>query len=76
MFKASELRQKEIINISDGKRLGFASDVEINMETGYVEAIIVPMENRFLSVFSKEGDLILPWEDIKKVGIDVILNDA
>lgn len=75
MFKASELRQKEIINISDGKRLGFANDIEINMETGHIEAIIIPGENRFFSIFSKEGDIVLPWQNIKKIGIDVILID-
>lgn len=75
MFKASELRQKEIINLSDGKRLGFASDIEINMETGYIEAIVVPAENRFISIFSKETETVLTWKNIKKIGIDVILID-
>lgn len=76
MFKASELRQKEIISLSDGKRLGFASDIEINMETGYIEAIIVPAENRFASIFSKETDIMLTWQNIKKIGTDVILIDT
>lgn len=76
MFKASELRQKEIISLPDGKRLGFASDIEINMETGYIEAIVVPAENRFLSIFSKEMDIVLTWQNIKKIGIDVILIDT
>ncbi|NLM42692.1 MAG: YlmC/YmxH family sporulation protein [Clostridiales bacterium] len=75
MFKASELRQKEIINISDGKRLGFVSDVEINMETGTIEAIIIPSESKFFRLFSKENDIVIPWHEIKKVGIDVILID-
>lgn len=75
MFKASELRQKEIINISDGKRMGFVSDVEINMETGIIEAIIIPAESKLFRVISKESDIIIPWQDIKKMGIDVILID-
>jgi len=75
MFKASELRQKEIINISDGKRLGFVSDVEINMETGVIESIIIPSESKLFRVLSKENDIVIPWEDIKKIGIDVILID-
>lgn len=75
MFKASELRQKEIINIADGKRLGFVSDVEINMETGIIEAIIIPSESRLFRIISKDNDTVIPWEDIKKIGIDVILID-
>lgn len=75
MFKASELRQKEIINIADGKRLGFVSDVEINMETGTIEAIIIPSESKLFRVISKDNDIVIPWEDIKKIGVDVILID-
>ncbi len=76
MFKASELRQKEIISLPDGKRLGFASDIEINMETGYIEAIVIPAENRFFNIFYKANDIVLPWQNIKKIGIDVILIDV
>lgn len=75
VFKASELRQKEIINIADGKRLGFVSDVEINMETGTIEAIIIPSESKLFRVISKDNDIVIPWEDIKKIGVDVILID-
>ncbi|SHI62640.1 YlmC/YmxH family sporulation protein [Lutispora thermophila] len=75
MFKASELRQKEIINMSDGKRLGFVSDVEINMETGAIEAIIIPSESKLFRVIAKDNDIVIPWENIKKIGVDVILID-
>jgi len=75
MFKISELRQKEIINISDGKRLGFVSDIEINMETGTIEAIIIPSESKFFRFFTRENDVVIPWHEIKKIGIDVILID-
>jgi len=75
VFKASELRQKEIINMSDGKRLGFVSDVEINMETGAIEAIIIPSESKLFRVIAKDNDIVIPWENIKKIGVDVILID-
>lgn len=75
MFKASELRQKEIINMSDGRRLGFVSDVEINMETGIIESIMIPAESKLFRVMTKENDIVIPWEDIKKIGVDVILID-
>lgn len=73
MFKASELRQKEIISLSEGKRLGFASDIEINIETGYIEAIVLPSQSRFLGFFSKENDIVISWNKIKKIGADIIL---
>ncbi|MCK9217244.1 MAG: YlmC/YmxH family sporulation protein [Firmicutes bacterium] len=73
MFKASELRQKEIISLSEGKRLGFAGDIEINMETGFIEALVLSTQNRFFVLFSKDNDLIIKWDKIKKIGTDIIL---
>ena len=76
MIKTSELKQKEVININDGKRLGLVSDVEINMETGNLEAIVIPASGKFLSFFSKESDIVINWTSIKKIGVDVILVDG
>ncbi len=76
MIKTSELRQKEVININDGKRLGLVCDVEINMETGNLEAIIIPAGGKFLGFFSKESDIIISWNNIRKIGVDVILVDG
>lgn len=70
--KAGELRQKEVINISDAARLGFVADVEVSMEKGAIEAIIVPGRAKLFN-FSKNGDCVIPWNKIKKIGDDVIL---
>lgn len=40
--RIAELRDKEIINISDGCRFGYVGDVEVDLETGRVKALIVP----------------------------------
>ncbi|MFZ5354595.1 MAG: YlmC/YmxH family sporulation protein [Bacillota bacterium] len=76
MVKTSELKQKEVININDGKRLGIVSDVEINMESGCIESIIIPGAGKLLSLFSKENDIVINWSNIKKIGVDVILVDG
>jgi YlmC/YmxH family sporulation protein len=76
MVKTSELKQKEVININDGRRLGLVSDMEINMETGNLEAIVIPAGGKFLGFFSKENDIVIGWSSIKKIGIDVILVDG
>ncbi len=70
--KAGELRQKEVINISDAKRLGFVADVEVSLEHGAIEAIIVPGKSKLFN-FSSGGDCVIPWHKIKKIGDDVIL---
>ncbi|HEY8463583.1 MAG TPA: YlmC/YmxH family sporulation protein [Bacillota bacterium] len=76
MTKTSELREREVVNILDGRRLGLASDLEIEVETGRIKAIVVPGPGKFLKVFGKNEEFVIPWEWIKKIGVDVILVEA
>ncbi|MFY9218234.1 MAG: YlmC/YmxH family sporulation protein [Tepidanaerobacteraceae bacterium] len=73
MMKTSDLRQREVINIVDGKRLGFVSDFDIDLERGVIKSIIIPGQSKLFSIFSKTGDYVIPWEQIKTIGSDVIL---
>ena len=41
-MRIAELRYKEIINVSNGHRLGFVSDVDMDVVNGKVNALIVP----------------------------------
>jgi YlmC/YmxH family sporulation protein len=75
MIKSSDLRQKEVINIKDGKKLGNIYDLEINLVKGRVDAIIIPGQSKFFSFFSKEEDYVIPWKYIRKIGIDTIIVD-
>ena len=70
--KGLDFKHKEVINIVDGKRLGFVQDVTANLETGIITSIIVPDNNKFFNVFSS-NDIVIPWQDIKCIGDDVIL---
>ncbi|MBQ3226302.1 MAG: YlmC/YmxH family sporulation protein [Clostridia bacterium] len=72
MYRAGEFRQKEVINISDASRLGFVSDVEVSLEKGEIEAIIVPGKTRLFN-FGKSGDYTITWDKIRKIGDDLIL---
>lgn len=42
MGRAMMFKQKEVINLLDGKRLGYVQDVEADFNTGKITAIIVP----------------------------------
>lgn len=74
MYRAGELRQKEVININDATRLGYVSDVEVTLNKGEIEAIIVPGKMKLFH-FGKNDDLVIEWEKIKVIGEDVILVD-
>lgn len=76
MISTQDIKNKEIINMYDGRSLGFVSDVEINLEEGRIDGIVIPMQRGFFSFFSKDGDYTIKWKDIKKIGEDVILVDV
>lgn len=71
--KGLDFKHKEVINITDGKRLGFVQDVNADLETGTITSIIVPGSTRLISFFSSSSDIIIPWENIKCIGDDIIL---
>ena len=72
MGRAMTFKQKEVVNLADGKRLGYVQDVEADFSTGKITAIIVPGNNKIFSVGGK-NDLVIPWERINKIGDDIIL---
>ncbi|MCG0276974.1 MAG: YlmC/YmxH family sporulation protein [Thermanaeromonas sp.] len=74
MIKVSELRQRDVINVVDGRRLGFIKDVELDVAEGKIKALVLPGQGgKFLFFFGHNEDLVIPWEKVIKVGIDVIL---
>lgn len=75
MAKISDMRQKEVINIYDGRRFGFICDVEFSVEDGRVESIIVPSESKILGLVGRNEGLAIPWSCIKKIGNDIVLVD-
>ena len=73
--KGMDFKHKEVINVRDGRRLGFVQDVCANLETGRITSIIVPGGKKLMSMFAKEDDIVIEWEKIKCIGDDIILVD-
>lgn len=76
MLKVSDLRMRDVVNIVDGKRLGIIKDIDMDLEEGKIKAIILPSiagGGRMMGLFSRQEDLVIPWDRIKKIGVDVIL---
>ncbi|HCD45907.1 MAG TPA: YlmC/YmxH family sporulation protein [Lachnoclostridium sp.] len=72
-MRICELKQKEVINICDCRRLGFVGDVDFDMETGCLLAIIVPGPGCFCGFLVREREYVIPFCDIRQVGPDIIL---
>ena len=72
MGRTLTFKQKEVINLSDGRRLGYVQDVEANFETGEITAIVVPGSSKLFAMGGK-NDIVIPWNHIRKIGDDIIL---
>ena len=74
-MRFSELRDKEIINVCTGQRLGYVADAEFEMPAGELRALIVPGPARFFGLFGREPDYLIPRDCITRMGCDLILVD-
>ena len=71
-MKASELRQKEVINIKTGKRLGNIIDYDIDLRSGRVTGVSVPVQGKFSILAKNDQDIFVAWEKIKKIGNKIL----
>jgi len=72
-MKISDFQTKDVINIVDGKKLGQISDLELDLRQGRIESIVVPSPGRFFGMFGGSSEMIIPWRNIIKIGLDVVL---
>ena len=63
------------LNVCDGCRLGYVSDLEVIVPEGKVSAIIVYGPGRFFGLFGRGEEYYIPWECIQRIGDDIILID-
>ncbi len=71
-YTTLKLREKEVINLTDGARLGYACDFEFDMCDGKILSLIIPGE-RGIFGGKKTSDIIIPWCKIECFGDDTIL---
>ena len=74
--RVTDLHCKEVVCVSDGSRLGYVSDVEVEVPEGRVRAIIIPGKCKFFGLFGHEEDFVIPWSAICRIGGDIILVDC
>ncbi len=69
----AEMRNKEVINLQDGTRLGFVSDVEIDTENARLTTVIIYGKARLFGLLGRTQDMLIPWENISIIGDETIL---
>ncbi len=71
--KGLDFKHKEVINITNAKRLGFVQDVNAELGTGTITSIVVPGNAKIFNLFSGENEIVIPWSNIRCIGDDIIL---
>ena len=72
-MRICELKQKEVINTCDCKRLGYVEDIVFDVHTGQIEAIVVPGPGKFYNLICAEYEYVIPFCCIVQVGEDIII---
>lgn len=68
-----ELRSKEVINVSDGKKLGHIVDIVFELPSGRIKGLVVPICTGGFSLFKQQQQAFIPFDQICKIGEDTIL---
>lgn len=71
-----ELRYKEVICVSDGSRLGYVGDMELDLADGRITTLIIPGRRRLFGLLGREADRRIPWGSVRRFGDDIILVEA
>ena len=70
-MRLSELQNKTIINLVDGKNIGNIIDLNID-EKGKAIGLIVEKHKFIISYFTSKKEFSIRWDQIEKIGEDVI----
>ena len=74
-IRFADLQCKEVICVNDGRRLGFITDVQIQVPEGNILAVVVPGPCRVFGIAGRHDDFVIPWKCIRRVGPDIVLVD-
>ncbi len=71
-----DLLEKDIINIKNGEVVGRFDDIEIDVSQGKITAFYIEEGSRFMGILGKSKTKKIRWEDIIRIGVDVIIVNA
>ena len=73
-MRFTDVQQKQVIDMSSGKFIGYIVDAEVNKQSGYIEQFHVATEQKLHYFSSREPAVIkIHVSDIVTIGKDVIL---
>lgn len=73
MIRISDIMEKEIINVKNGKRLGYITDIDMDINEGRILSFTITGndgKNFFSRGYTEET---ITWSDVLKIGCDTII---
>ncbi len=68
-----DLSEKDVVNIKNGEVMGRFDDVEIDTRKGRITAFYIDEAGKLMSMLGKTKAKRIRWEEILKIGMDVII---
>ena len=75
MKRFEDILKMEVINLFDGRRIGFVSDVAADFYTGKIESIIIYGKGGWFGKRNPQKSIVIPFSKIVSVGEDLIIVD-
>lgn len=73
--RIEDMRNKEVISIYDGAKLGWVSDIELDTASAMLTALVIYGRPKLFGLLGREEDIVIPWDKIRLVGDDTVLVD-
>lgn len=73
LCRLNDLRNKEVISMKDGSRIGYVSDVELDTVTANINAMVIYGRPKWFGLFGRSDDCVIPWSDVAVIGEETIL---
>lgn len=74
MISYFELIDKDIINVKNGENIGRFTDIEIDSKKGKITSLYIEDKStKIFSFFNKTKQMSIDWDEIVKIGLDVIV---
>ena len=70
------LRNKEVVNVRTGEKIGYADDIELDTVEGRFISMIIYGRSRALGLMGRDDDVVIRCSDIRLIGEDTILVDT
>ncbi|MCI6655882.1 MAG: YlmC/YmxH family sporulation protein [Clostridium sp.] len=72
-MRICELREKEVVNVCDGERLGNICDIDFEERTGRICTLVIPGPCKIFGIIGRDSEYLIPYECVKRIGADVVL---